>query len=60
MGFLHRESERVGWEGNELKRKRENIPAGYRQDHIDPILRSYIIMVPILLHPLAYLKPTPD
>lgn len=38
MGFLHTESERVGWEGNELKRKRENIPAGYRQDHIDPIL----------------------
>jgi hypothetical protein len=58
MGFLHRESERVGWGGGgRTERETENIPAGYTRDHADPILRSYIIMVPILLHPLRVSKP---
>jgi hypothetical protein len=63
MGFLHRESERVGWGGEggrggeRTERETENIPAGYTRDHADPILRSYIIMVPILLHPLRVSKP---
>jgi hypothetical protein len=50
-GLFTQRKRKSGMGGKRTERETENIPAGYRQDHADPILRSYIIMVPILLHP---------